>query len=244
MLEINWILMGAFFLVALLYSLVGHGGASGYIALLTLAGFAVQEIRSFVLILNMMVSLLSFYQFMRAGYFRFQLTWPFVLMGIPFSFLGGSIHLNSSYLSFILGAVLIFSAFRFFWKPVVNEREAAPSLRWSLVWGACFGFLAGVTGTGGGIFLTPLLIFAGWAIPQRAAATSAIFIFLNSLAGLGGYFWSGGELALFEVEWIISAYLGGFIGATLGSRFFSPRILQGALAFVLMIAAIKLLRAV
>ena len=236
--------MGAFFLVALLYSLVGHGGASGYIALLTLAGFAVSEVRPVVLILNLVVSFLAFYQFTKAGYFNFRLTWPFVLTGIPFSFFGGSIHLKSSYLSFILGVVLIFSAFRFFWKPVVRERERSLSLRWSLLWGASFGFLAGLTGTGGGIFLTPLLIFAGWAIPQRAAATSAIFIFMNSLAGLGGYFWSGGELALFEVEWIVAVYLGGLMGATLGSRFLPPRILQGALAFVLMIAAIKLLRAV
>ncbi len=234
--------MGAFFLVALLYSSVGHGGASGYIAVLTLAGFAVEEIRPFVLMLNVMVATLSFYQFTKAGYFSFPLTWPFILSGIPFSFIGGSIHLKSHSLSFLLAVVLIFSAVRFFWKPQTEEIEKIPLVRWALFWGALFGFLAGLTGTGGGIFLTPLLIFAGWAISKKAAATSSLFILLNSIAGLGGYFWSGRNMEFIEVELIFAVYLGGVIGGTLGSRFFSPRIVQWALALVLMIAAVKLLR--
>jgi len=241
--ELNWILMGSFFLVALLYSSVGHGGASGYIALLTLAGFAVEEIRPFVLVLNIMVSLLAFYQFFKAGYFRFGLTWPFVVSGIPLSFIAGSLHLKSSIISLLLAVVLIFSAIRFFWKPETQEVEKQLSISWALFFGGLFGFFAGITGTGGGIFLTPLLILSRWAIPKKAAATSALFIFLNSVAGLGGYFWSGGDMGLIQVEWIIAAYLGGLIGATLGSRFLSPRILQWLLAFVLLLAAVKLLRA-
>lgn len=234
--------MGAFFLVALLYSSVGHGGASGYIALLTLAGFAAAEIRPFVLVLNIMVSLLAFYQFFKAGYFRFALTWPFVVSGIPLSFVAGSLQLKSSIISLLLAVVLIFSAIRFFWKPETQEIERPLSISWALFFGGLFGFFAGITGTGGGIFLTPLLILSRWAIPKKAAATSALFILLNSAAGLGGYFWSGGDMELIQVEWIIAAYLGGLIGATLGSRFLSPRILQWLLAFVLLLAAVKLLR--
>lgn len=228
-------------LVAMLYSSVGHGGASGYIALLTLAGFAVLEVRSFVLILNIGVSWLAFYQFTRAGFFRFRFSLPFILGGIPCAFIGGSLPMSTQVLSLLLGIVLLFSAVRLCWTLPSTEKTQEPKWITSLICGAALGFLAGMTGTGGGIFLTPLLILMQWSNPKQAAATSALFIFLNSIAGLMGGLMKG-NFEFLGFEFLIAAYLGGMIGSTLGARFLHSKIIQYTLALVLCIAAFKLLR--
>lgn len=239
--EPNGILIFGIFLVALMYSSVGHGGASGYIALLTLAGFAIHDIRSFVLLLNIGVSFTALVQFTRSGFLKFRFTLPFILTGIPCAYLGASFHLEAKTLSLFLGIVLIFSAFRLFWKPQSSENIREPQVLICLLWGAALGLLAGITGTGGGIFLTPLLILASWATPKHAAASSALFILVNSLAGIAASM-TQKNFQFLSLELLLAAYLGGLIGSTLGSRFLTSRIIQITLAIVLCIAAIKLLK--
>ena len=129
-------LVGALVVIAMLYSAVGHGGASGYIAVLTLAGFSGYEIRSQVLFLNVVVSMVSFVQFCRTKNFQFRLTWPFILAGVPFAYWGATLHLTGSLLSKFLGIILVFASIRLFWVPNIHEKEDYPSLLVSLVVGS------------------------------------------------------------------------------------------------------------
>lgn len=239
--EPSGILVLGIFLVALLYSSVGHGGASGYIALLTLAGFSIHDSRSFILLLNIGVSFTAFVQFTRTGFLKFKFTLPFIIAGIPCAYLGASFSLSTQTISIFLGIVLIFSALRLFWTPQAPSDIHEPKIAICLLCGAVLGLLAGITGTGGGIFLTPLLILACWATPKQAAASSALFIFVNSLAGMMATIQKG-TFQLLSVELVIAAYLGGLLGSSLGSRFLASRAIQITLALVLCIAAFKLLK--
>src|ERR671931_1178650 len=175
-------------LIAFLYSSVGHAGASGYIATMTLFGLAPTVIRPTALVLNILVASIGTFQFWRAGHFSWKLFWPFALLSIPAAYLGGYLQPSASVLRILIGAVLLFSAVRLVVRRSDPPETSPPSQPVAISVGAGLGFLAGLTGTGGGIFLTPLLLFCQWAHIRQAAAVSALFILVNSIGGLIGYF--------------------------------------------------------
>lgn len=233
-------LAAAIFVVALLYSSVGHAGASGYIAVMTLFGLGVEVIRPTALALNILVAAIGFIQWWRAGHFVWALFWPFALLSVPAAFLGGGLAIPAHYLKILIGLVLYFSAWRLLCRkgdPAETRRPARPV---AVASGAGIGFLSGLTGTGGGIFLTPLMLFCRWAKVKEAAAVSSLFILANSSSGLAGYVQSGRELPGFA--WPLAAVVaaGGFIGSRLGSRHLPPRAISALLAAVLVVAGTKL----
>lgn len=232
-----------FFFAALLYSSVGHGGASAYLAVMGLADTAVEVMRPTALALNLPVSFIAAIRFYRAGYFRWSLFWPFALLAIPLANVGGRLSLPAQTVKIILGCVLLFSALRLtlLARLKVEQDVRRPRLPVALLCGAALGFAAGVSGTGGGIFLSPLLLLFRWATTRETAATSALFIFCNSLAGLwnhaGGISHIPGSIGL----WAGAAVAGGLIGSQLGSRRFPPPALRALLAVVLLVAGLKFL---
>jgi len=233
-------LAAAIFLVALLYSSVGHAGASGYIAVMTLFGFGVEVIRPTALTLNILVAAIGFLQWWRAGYFSWSLFWPFALLSVPAAFLGGWLHVPAHYLKILIGLVLWFSAWRLLHRKGDPPDIAPPAQPTAIASGAGIGFLSGLTGTGGGIFLTPLMLFCRWAKVKQAAAVSALFILANSSSGLAGYVKSGRDLP--DFAWPLAAVVaaGGFIGSRLGSRHLPARGICLVLAVVLFVAGTKL----
>ncbi|HSH40196.1 MAG TPA: sulfite exporter TauE/SafE family protein [Chthoniobacterales bacterium] len=235
------LLIGGIVVVAFLYSSVGHAGASGYIAVMTLCGLAATFIRPTALVLNILVACVGGFQFWRAGHFSWPLFWPFALLAVPAAFAGGYLHVSSPILRPLLGAVLLFSATRLFFRQGDPPEVKAPSRQVSLAAGAGIGFLSGVTGTGGGIFLTPLLLFCRWTFTRRAAAISVFFILVNSIAGLIGYVSSGRAVPREAWFLAIAAVLGGAVGSRLGSRTFPVRTISVLLATVLVVAAYKLI---
>ena len=233
-------LAAAMFLIALLYSSVGHAGASGYIAVLTLFGLGVEEIRPVALTLNILVAAIGFIQWWRAGHFFWSLFWPFAILSVPAAFFGGWLHVPASYLQFLIGLILWFSAWRLLYRKNDPAELVRPTRPIAIASGASIGFLSGLTGTGGGIFLTPLMLFCRWAKVKEVAAVSSLFILVNSSSGLAGYVRSGRELP--DLAWPLAAVvaIGGFIGSRLGSKHLPSRGISILLAVVLVIAGTKL----
>jgi uncharacterized membrane protein YfcA len=233
-------LAAAIFVVALLYSSVGHAGASGYIAVLTLFGLGVEVIRPTALTLNILVAAIGFVQWWRGGYFVWSLFWPFALLSVPAAFLGGWLHVPAHHLKILIGLVLWFSAWRLLYRKEDPPNIARPARPAAIASGAGIGFLSGLTGTGGGIFLTPLVLFCRWAKVKEVAAVSSLFILVNSSSGLAGYVKSGRELPDFAWPLAVVVAVGGFIGSRLGSRHLPVRGIAMLLAVVLAIAGAKL----
>ncbi len=233
-------LAAAIFVVALLYSSVGHAGASGYIAVLTLFGMGVEVIRPTALTLNILVAAIGFLQWWRAGFFSWSLFWPFALLSVPAAFFGGWLHVPAHYLKILVGLVLWFSAWRLLYRKEDPRDIARPARPTAVASGAGIGFLSGLTGTGGGIFLTPLMLFCRWAKVKEAAAVSSLFILVNSSSGLAGYVKSGRDLPDFAWPLAVVVAIGGYIGSRLGSRHFPVRGIAVLLAVVLVIAGTKL----
>jgi uncharacterized protein len=234
----------AILVVAFLYSSVGHAGASGYIAVMTLFGLAPSVIKPAALVLNILVASLTAWQFWRAGHFSWRLFWPFAVLSVPFAFLGGYINLPTHVFKILVGLVLLYSAARFFIQTGPDQEPREPSRPIAISAGAGLGLLSGLTGTGGGIFLTPLVIFMRWARTKTASAVSALFILVNSISGLLGNISSTRQLPFFAlpvIAMIAAAVSGGAVGSYLGSRQFSPNFIKKLLAIVLMIAGFKLI---
>jgi len=227
-------------LIAFLYSSVGHAGASGYIATMTLFGLAPAVIRPTALVLNILVASIGAFQFWRAGYFSWKLFWPFALLSIPAAYVGGYLQPSAAVLRILIGIVLVFSG-RLLFRRTDPRQTFTPSRPMAISVGAGLGFLAGLTGTGGGIFLTPLLLFCQWAHIRQAAAVSALFIWVNSIAGLVGYFTKVHSIPSLGLILSAAAIIGGAIGSHLGSRRFAVRVISVCLATVLLIAGIKLI---
>jgi uncharacterized protein len=227
--------------IAFLYSSVGHAGASGYIATMTLFGLAPAVIRPTALVLNILVASIGTFQFWRAGYFSWKLFWPFALLSIPAAYVGGYLQPSASVLRILIGVVLLFSAARFVFRRSDPLQIFPPSQPVAISVGAGLGFLSGLTGTGGGIFLTPLLLFCHWARIRQAAAVSALFILANSIAGLVGYFTKVESIPSLGLVLAAAAIVGGILGSHLGSRRFAVRVISLLLATVLFIAGTKLL---
>ncbi len=226
--------------VSLLYSSVGHAGASGYIAVMSLAGLAPAEIRPTALALNVLVASITTVQFRRAGHFSWSLFWPFALLAVPMAFLGGALELPTRVFRVLVGLVLLASAANLLFRPRPDEVGAPPSRPTALSAGAAIGLFAGLTGTGGGIFLTPLLLLRRWALTKPAAAVSAAFILLNSLAGLAGNVSSTGSLPSVALPLAGAVVAGGFLGSWLGSQRLPQLAIKRVLAAVLVIAGAKL----
>jgi uncharacterized protein len=239
-----WILAPLIFLVAVLYSSVGHGGASGYLAVLSFFAFPPDEMATTALMLNLAVAGLALYRYRQAGYFSWQLTWPFLIASIPLAFVGGLVTIPQYTYFFALGLVLVYAAWQMATGSSREPDDAAgttlPPWVITLPTAAGIGFVSGVTGVGGGIFLSPVIILCGWADPKRTAATSACFIWLNSLAGLGGrYFRQDLEVGNI-MPLLLAGVAGSLLGAFAGTK--SPNlILRRILAVVLLIAALKML---
>jgi uncharacterized membrane protein YfcA len=234
------LLAGAIFVVALLYSSVGHAGASGYIAVMTLFGIGVEVIRPTALTLNILVAAIGFIQWWRGGHFAWSLFWPFALVSVPAAFFGGWLQVPAHYLKILIGLVLWFSAWRLVCRKEDPPDIKRPAKTTAVASGAGIGFLSGLTGTGGGIFLTPLMLFCRWAKVKETAAVSSLFILANSSSGLAGYVKSGRELP--DFAWPLAAVvaLGGFLGSRLGSRHLPPRGISVLLSVVLLVAGTKL----
>ncbi len=234
----------AFFAAALLYASVGNAGASAYLAVMALFGLAPATMKPTALALNILVASIASYRFARAHCFSWPVFWPFALTSIPFSYLGGRIQLTSAIYKPMVGVVLFYIAYRLF-------RDASQSTEKNMqrpmpVWlalgaGAGIGFLAGLIGLGGGIFLTPLLLFAGWAEPRQAAGVSAVFNLVNSVAGLLGQAATLVALPGAIIPWAMAAGVGGWIGAGYGSQRFGNARLKQALGIVLVIAGIRIM---
>src|SRR5437660_2918562 len=227
--------------IAFLYSSVGHAGASGYIAIMTLGGLAPAIIRPTALVLNILVAFIAALQFWRAGHFNWKLFWPFALLSVPAAYFGGYLQPSASVLKILIGLVLLFSAVRLIFRRFDPPAVISPSPSTAIGVGAGIGFLSGLTGTGGGIFLTPLLLFCKWAHIRQAAAISALFILVNSIGGLIGYFNAIHSVPTLGIYLAVPAIIGGTIGSYLGSRRLPVRGIAIFLATVLAIAGCKLI---
>jgi uncharacterized membrane protein YfcA len=230
------------FLVAFLYASVGHGGASGYLALMAIFSIAPDVMKPTALLLNLFVSLTSFIQFYRGGYFRMKLFLPFALASVPLAFIGGMISMDAAMYKQVLGLLLLLPVIRFFFFNNVEVKEQRDhSLIIALSIGAVIGFLSGLIGIGGGIILSPVLLLLRWADMKQTAAISALFIFVNSLSGLAGQLTKGIHFTADMYLYVIIAFAGGLAGAYVGAARLKQGMLKYMLATVLLIAAVKLL---
>lgn len=241
--EQNLILFyGLLFIVAFLYAAVGHGGASGYLALMALFAVSPAIMKPTALLLNLFVSSTSFIQFYRGGYFKWKTFWPFALSSIPLSFIGGMMVIESSIYKKILGLLLLIPVFRFlFFKNTDPKDFKTSNIPLSLAIGAVIGLLSGMIGIGGGIILSPLLLLLKWTDQKQTAAISAAFIFVNSVAGLGGQLIKGFEFNSAMLTYVSIAFAGGICGAYFGALKFPQNVLKNVLAGVLALAAYKLI---
>ena len=241
------LLAALLFAVAVLYSSVGHAGASGYIASMALLGFAPEQVRPTALALNLLVGGIGLLRWWRGGHVRWRNVLPFVLASAPAAFLSAQIRLPRESYSLLLGIVLLVAAIGVFRHASRAEAEDAAVQGREVPWlpgllvGAAIGILSGLTGTGGAIFLTPLLLFAGWMPTREASGTSVAFVWINSLTGLAGLLHSGQSLPSMLPLWLGVVALGALLGTQLGLQWLPVRGLRRTLGVVLLIAAGKLL---
>lgn len=226
---------------AVLYSSVGHGGASAYLAAMTLFGIAAEVTKPAALVMNLGVAGVGTARFAAARLVPWKLLLPFLAGSVPTAFLGGLVPLPTRAHRIVLGIVLLFAAVRLALPNLHGERRAPPAAPLLVAIGAVFGFVAGLTGVGGGIFLSPLLILARWEEPRRAAGAAAVFILANSASGLAGHVLAGRAIPAVALPLAAVALVGGIYGSWLGARRLLPLTLRRVLAVVLVVAGGKLL---
>jgi uncharacterized membrane protein YfcA len=238
------LLAAGMLVAAFLYASVGHGGASAYIAAMALAGVAPAEMRPIALQLNVLVSALAAFKFYRAGHFRWRLFWPFAATSIPAAYLGGAITLPGTAYKVLVGLVLLYAGWQLWWSARAGD-ELRPArtvpVPLALAIGAALGVLSGLTGVGGGIFLSPLLLMLGWAGTKQTSAVAAPFILVNSLSALAAGFVRNPTLPP-DYAWVLMAVVvaGGWAGAEYGSRRFANPLIRRLLAVVLAVAGGKM----
>ncbi|ALL06940.1 hypothetical protein AQ505_16435 [Pedobacter sp. PACM 27299] len=233
---------GLLFIVAFLYSSVGHGGASGYLALMAIFAISPIVMKPTALLLNLFVSSVSFFQFYRGGHFRWRIFWPFAVTSIPLSFLGGTMSIDNVPYKKILGVLLLFPIIRFFFFKNTDPKDLKErNFALSFLIGGIIGLLSGMIGIGGGIILSPILLLLKWTDQKQTAAISAAFIFVNSVAGLGGQLIKGITFNSDMIAYVVVAFIAGLLGAYFGALKFHQNILKNVLACVLALAAYKLL---
>lgn len=229
-------------LVAFLYASVGHGGASGYLALMVLFSFAPEVMRPTALVLNLVVSIVAFSQYYRQGHFDWRLFWPFAVASIPAAFIGGLLVMDGMVYKKVLGILLLISVIRLLMSGKNNLTMLhQPQIVVALAIGGVIGFLSGLIGIGGGIILSPVILLLHWADMKKTAAVSALFIFVNSIAGLAGLMTKGFDFTSQMTLMIVLAFAGGLLGSWLGAGRLANAQLRWVLAVVLVIASVKLL---
>ncbi len=244
--SVVWLIAFCFLLAAALYASVGHAGASGYLAVMALFGVAPAVMRPTALTLNILVALIATVKFYRAGCFSWSLFWPFAISSVPAAFLGGRLVLPYHAYRAVVGALLLYAAWRMFRSARSRQPEQAPSpppIWVALLAGFGIGLLSGLTGVGGGIFLSPLLLMMGWARMRESSGVAALFILVNSAGALLGVVSTVSTLPSGILVWAPAAVVGGWIGAEYGSRRLAPPILRQLLSLVLVVAGMKLMLA-
>lgn len=228
-------------IVSFLYASVGHGGASGYLALMALFSFAPETMKPTALILNLFVAGISFFYYYKGGHFNKNLFIPFAIASIPLAFLGGTIEIDASIYKKILAILLVFAILKML-NVFGSEKEDIKKVKlWQgLVVGGIIGFFSGLIGIGGGIILTPIILLLHWGNMKEAAAVSALFIWVNSAAGLVGQISSGVRIEIETFVLVLVALVGGVLGGYFGSKKINNKKLRYILAFVLLIACLKL----
>ena len=229
-------------IVSFLYSSVGHGGASGYLALMALFSFAPESMKPTALLLNIFVAGISFYYYFKAGHFNKKLFLSFAIASIPLAYIGGTLEVDASVYKKILAVLLIFAILKMlnvFGKESNNIKQV--KLWQGLIVGGIIGFFSGLIGIGGGIILTPIILLLHWGKMKEAAAVSALFIWVNSAAGLVGQLSSGVTIETESFLLVVIALIGGFLGGYYGSKVINNQKLRYILSFVLIIACGKLM---
>lgn len=228
------------FVVAVLYSSVGFGGASSYLAVMSMFNISPSLSASLALTLNILVASITFTNYARQRHFRWNLLWPFLVGSVPAAFIGGTIKLGSTLYEILLNLILVYVALRLFFMPKIPNSETNgsrhPGIRVALAVGAGLGFVSGMIGIGGGIFLSPIIVLTKWGTAKEAASSSAGFIVINSISGLLGRA-AGGTLEYTTVSllFILVGVIGGFIGSYVGAKYLSTRTVQVLLGVVLLI---------
>ena len=232
-----------FFIASVLYASVGHAGASAYLAAMALAGMQPAVMKPTALVLNILVAAIATVKFYRAGAFSWRNFWPFACTSVPFAFIGGRIMPAGHVYKMIVGVVLIYSAYRIFVATFAvrpSPIKALPRLL-AIAAGSVIGFVSGLTGVGGGIFLSPLLLLMNWAETRQASGIAAAFILVNSISGFIGSMSKAGALPGPIPVWAVAVMAGGWIGAEYGSRSLNNMTIRRLLSVVLVIAGLKLI---
>ena len=243
----EFLLLFSLSIIAALYASVGHGGASGYLAILSLSVYAANDpswLKQHAWSLNLLVAGVAFLAFRKSGFFDYKVAIPFVITSIPAALIGGYLRINDGVYDTLLSITLVFAA----WKLCTNKPRDSedlfsnpPPIYVALIVGALIGLLSGLIGVGGGIFLSPIIILFGWSDPKTTAGISAIFIWVNSAAGLIGSSISGQNVIEFDllIPFAIAVLIGGYFGSKFGSEKFSQKIVQNMLVTVMLIAAVR-----
>ncbi len=239
--EITYLFLLILPIISFLYASVGHGGASGYLALMALFSFAPETMKPTALLLNLFVAGISFYYYYKEGHFNKNLFISFAITSIPFAFLGGTIDIDASIYKKVLAVLLVFAILKML-NLFGKESDALKKVKlWQgLLVGGIIGFFSGLIGIGGGIILTPVILLLHWGRMKEAAAVSALFIWVNSASGLFGQLSTGISLGKESLLLIAIALLGGFFGGYMGSKKLNNHRLRYILVLVLIIACVKL----
>jgi len=243
--EVIWLGI-AFLAIALIYAAAGQAGASGYIAVMALFGFAPLVMKTTALALNLLVAAIGTFYFLKAGRLSWRNVYPFAVLGFPFSLLGGAIQLPEGIYYPVVGWVLVISAVQMA-RSALRKKEPSstasisPPFYAALVTGAIIGFISGTTGTGGGVFLAPIILAMNWGTAHQTATTTAVYNLINSAAALMGAYAYWDQLPVALPWWLPAVAIGGSVGAFAGSRYLSDRWLRGILSLLLLVSGLKLL---
>lgn len=240
----NWQIVISFFVIAVLYSSVGFGGGSSYLALLSLFSLPFLELRALALICNIVVVSGNVYVFQKHKMFNWKKVLPLAFFSVPFAFLGGFIPLKEDFFFILLALSLISAAFVMLWQKTNEKQVAGETKTWkNASIGSTIGFLSGIVGIGGGIFLAPWLHLTAWDTAKKIAAMSSFFILVNSISGLVGQSLNPNFNLDISFTFLLAftVFLGGQIGSRMNLKVFSPKILKRATAVLIFFVAVRLL---
>lgn len=241
--EITIILVVSFFIIALVYSSVGFGGGSSYLALMAVTGVAPEVMRPSALLCNIVVVVGSAYIFRKAGHLDLRKAWPFIVASVPFAFLGGYWKISEHNFFLLLGGTLVLASIALWIQPGNNEKKLSDNMPLNIGLSAGVGFLSGLVSIGGGIFLSPVLHLSKWDTAQKISALASVFILANSISGLAGQFTHNASIDWKFILPLLAAVLtGGQIGSRLGARKFNPLYIRRITALLILVAGLNILR--